>query len=307
MHLPLISIVVSTYNGEKFLKEQIDSIIEQTYPNLEIIIADDASTDNTRKIISGYQSYPSIKIIYRENNIGYSQNFYEAAISASGDYIAFSDQDDIWLPEKITTLYHAIVNHFLVYSNSELIKENKEYIGKKLSDVRKMGDVKSTIGFFLDNVAWGHTILIKKELLKYFLPLPQNVEYDKWLAVLATCLTGIKYVDEPLTLYRQHFTSITKTIIEKSSGARKNAIRYNDFQKQLLWLETLKNNPLEKEKEFYAKFYQLFLKKKKGYFVWPLFFFMLKHEKQICNFRPKSFLSNVMEIRKLARGEKEIF
>src|SRR3954452_7649645 len=135
---PLISIIVCTYNGEKFLKEQIESIINQTYPNLQIIIADDASTDNTTKIISAYTSLSNIKIIQRTDNVGYSQNFYNAALEAEGEYIAFSDQDDVWLPNKIATLYGAIGNYFLVYGNSKLIDESGNELNKKLSDIRRM-------------------------------------------------------------------------------------------------------------------------------------------------------------------------
>ena len=99
---PLVSVVLCTYNGEKFLYPQIDSIIAQTYPNLEIIIVDDASSDNTPFILEEYSRKDSrVKYHINSANIGYNKNFEKAFSLASADYIAISDQDDIWESNKI--------------------------------------------------------------------------------------------------------------------------------------------------------------------------------------------------------------
>jgi glycosyltransferase involved in cell wall biosynthesis len=304
MILPLISIVVSTYNGEKHLAAQLDSLIQQTYPNIEIIVADDNSTDQTKNILQQF-SAQNIRVYYRNTNVGYSKNFFEAALYAKGEYIAFSDQDDIWLPGKLFSLYHAIENKYFVYSNSKLVEENGLYLNKNLSDIRQMQDVHSTVGFFLSNVVWGHTMMIKKELLQYFLPLPAQVEYDKWLAVQATLLTGIVYVPQPLTLYRQHAKTVTKTIAEKKTGSRKRTERFADYKKNLAWLYVLKNNPPEKEKDFYNKLYALFREKESGAFAWKLFFFLIQHQEKLFSFIKKNRLSRLIEIRKMARGERQ--
>src|SRR5438477_882164 len=98
---PLISIVLCTYNGEKFLREQIDSLLNQTYPNLEIIISDDASIDTTSQILETYKSDQRVKLFLQPHNSGSSKNFDFAIQKAKGEFIAFSDQDDIWLQENI--------------------------------------------------------------------------------------------------------------------------------------------------------------------------------------------------------------
>lgn len=99
---PLVSVVLCTYNGEKFLRPQIDSITAQTYPNLEIIIVDDVSSDSTSSILEEYRQKDSrVKFHINSANIGYNKNFEKAFSLATADYIAISDQDDIWESNKI--------------------------------------------------------------------------------------------------------------------------------------------------------------------------------------------------------------
>ena len=299
-----ISIVLSCYNGAAFIKKQIDSIVNQTYPNIELIISDDYSTDDTRTILLQYSDHPNIKVVLREQNLGYSENFFQTALLAKGDYIAFSDQDDIWLPNKLQALYDGINDHYLVYSDSLLIDDNDKLLNKKLSDLRNMGDINDIQGFFISNPVWGHTMMIRKELLDYFKPLPNGVAYDVWLAIKATLKTGVAYVNEPLTLYRQHTGSITKTLTKKVRGTRKRTKRYEEYTELLKWLVILKDNELTEQSTFFHELYFLFIKKEQETFVWPLFFFLLKHQKEIFSFRKKNFWSRLIEIRKMSRGER---
>src|SRR4051812_38033424 len=102
MKLPLISIALCTYNGERFVESQLLSLIKQTYLNLEIIIVDDCSTDNTLNIIAGYAAKDNrIKYWKNDLNLGFNQNFQKALSLTSGEFIAISDQDDIWHETKI--------------------------------------------------------------------------------------------------------------------------------------------------------------------------------------------------------------
>lgn len=108
MWKPTVSVIMCTYNGEAFLKEQLHSIIEQSYPLLEILIFDDASKDDTVKILEAYaEKFPIIKIHQNINNIGYNANFEQALLKAGGEVIAFADQDDYWLPKKIENMISA--------------------------------------------------------------------------------------------------------------------------------------------------------------------------------------------------------
>src|ERR1700754_726282 len=115
----LVSIALCTYNGEKYISQQLDSILRQTHRNLEIIIVDDCSADNTFNIVKRYSILDSrIKCFRNEVNIGFNKNFEKAIKLATGDYIAISDQDDIWLPGKVELLLNNIGDNWLIFSNS---------------------------------------------------------------------------------------------------------------------------------------------------------------------------------------------
>ncbi|HEU0065014.1 MAG TPA: glycosyltransferase, partial [Flavisolibacter sp.] len=200
----LISIVLCTYNGERFLTEQMDSLLNQTWPDLEIIVSDDCSADRTRQILSSYGHHPHISIYYQDINLGPIKNFEFVLSKAKGEYIAFCVVDDIWKPDKIKILHKSIGNALLTYSDSELIDETGKSLGKCLSDLRNMYSGTETKGFVFDNVVWGHTALLSKKLLSIALPFPETVPHDIWFAYLAAANGGIKYINNILSFYRQH-------------------------------------------------------------------------------------------------------
>ena len=295
--------MLCTFNGERFLQAQINSLLQQTYPNLEIIVSDDQSTDNTKSILQQYEHDSRFQITYQTENLGAILNFELATGKASGAFIAFCDQDDIWLPEKIEKLYHAIGDHWLVYSDSILIDEDGQSLQKNLSQLRKMYSGADSRGFVFSNVVWGHAMLVKRDLLPYVLPMPKAVPHDIWFAVKATIFTGIVYLDAPLTLYRQHAKTVTTTIAQKTT-ARPSEKRYHDFEEKLNWIGVIKDAEQGNRKLFYEKLYELFSLKAKGKFVWPLFFFLLKNKDALFLFTNKSNFSRIIEIRKLSRGER---
>src|ERR1700749_3753483 len=99
---PLVSVVLCTYNGDKYLEAQLQSVLTQTYSSLEIIICDDGSTDSTQQLISSYALKDArIRYFFNEKNTGVNKNFEQGFLKAAGEFIAFADQDDIWKPEKI--------------------------------------------------------------------------------------------------------------------------------------------------------------------------------------------------------------
>lgn len=305
MKEPLVSIIVCTYNGAAFLEEQLHSIFTQTYPNLEIIISDDGSTDNTKDIINKYKNNIGTIINYNKKNLGFSKNFEFASGLSKGNYIAYSDQDDIWLPQKIEKLYAAIGAHSLVYSDSKLVDEKGNDLYKNSSDLRKLQDIYTSKGFSFFNPVSGHSMMAKRELLAYAFPTPAGYYYDWWFALQATNLNGVKYLNEALTHYRQHDKNLTINIVVKKLGARTMNKRYQGFLRDLKWLEILANNKFDKENSFHKKLHNLFLLKKTQYYVWPLFWFLLKNRKNIFMFSKKKYTSQLFEIRKFARGERE--
>lgn len=104
-----VSVVMCTFNGERYVREQLDSIVAQTYPIHELIIEDDGSTDRTVEICREYASrYPFIRVVVNERNLGLDANFEAATMRSTGDFVALSDQDDVWYPEKISRQVAAI-------------------------------------------------------------------------------------------------------------------------------------------------------------------------------------------------------
>jgi glycosyltransferase involved in cell wall biosynthesis len=302
MNKPLISVVMCTYNGEDFLKEQLDSLLTQTYRPLEIIISDDCSTDNTAAILKSYSHHEVLKIFYQQDNLGPVRNFEFAALQATGSHIAFSDQDDIWMPHKIQRLYDNMGEASLVYSDSELVDENGGALNIKLSDLKHMYSGNDSRGFILYNVVWGHTMMVSKALLQQSLPIPTDIPHDIWLAFKAVTLNCIVYVDEVLAKYRQHSKTYTKTLPQKYQK-RKLYQRYKAFKKKLEWISIMQANERSNYQSFYKKLLALYKKKQTGHYSLPLFFFLVKNWKALFQFSKKSMLSQFIEIMKQARGE----
>ncbi|MCX6207612.1 MAG: glycosyltransferase family 2 protein [Bacteroidetes bacterium] len=200
-----ISVVMATYNGEHFLRKQLDSILSQTISPKEIIIVDDCSIDSTVAIVQEYcNQYPTIRLISNEKNLGYIGNFEKGMRLTKGDFIALSDQDDIWLPNKLEKLYQGLGAHLLIYSDSELIDESDNPLHKKMSDIKNQIAYDNCLMYTIGAWAPGHAFLFKKELLERCIPFPTIVTHDFWIGFVATCYSTIQYLPEPLVQYRQH-------------------------------------------------------------------------------------------------------
>lgn len=232
-HNPAVSIALCTFNGEKFIEKQIQSIQSQTYPNIsEIICVDDRSTDRTVAILESLQKRDHrIKVVVNEDNLGYIKNFEKALSLCGSSYIALSDQDDVWNPEKVDKLIAAIGDSPMVYSNTEYIDEQDQKTGGKMSDFRLLGACDSCLNFIFFNGIAGHTMLIKREVLRSALPFNQIVPHDYWLAFHATKLGKIAYVDEPLVGYRQHTSNVLGGI---GSGKKVKSNQYDFFYHRLI-------------------------------------------------------------------------
>ncbi|HVF97017.1 MAG TPA: glycosyltransferase, partial [Flavisolibacter sp.] len=160
MNEPLISIVLCTYNGEKYLQQQIESLLGQTYPRFEIIIADDCSTDSTRTLLEQWRNHEKFTLLFNKQNLGYTRNFEQAASLANGEFISFCDQDDIWMPHKLQRLYGSINGYSLVFSDSILIDDEGKELGVKLSDLRTLQSIFDTRSLAFQNIVSGHTMLV---------------------------------------------------------------------------------------------------------------------------------------------------
>jgi len=211
----LVSIAMCSYNGDRFIKEQINSILTQTYCNIELIIVDDGSKDNTVKIINDYIKKDSrIKLFQNEKNLGFIKNFEKAIGLCSGDYIALSDQDDIWKNNKLEDFIKNIGSNILIYSDSIIIDEYSKNIGIEfIRDKKKLVKGKCNRAFLFHNCVSGNTLMFKKELTKDILPIPKQVNFhDIWIAFVASTIGTITYTDEPYTYYRRYNEQITNNV-----------------------------------------------------------------------------------------------
>lgn len=233
------SVAMCTYNGEKYISKQLKSILNQTLQPDEVIICDDCSTDTTEKIIKNIISETSliVKFIKNKKNLGSSKNFEKAISLCTGDIIFLSDQDDVWLPNKIKTITETFNKNKdvdFVFSNAYLTDENlnilKDDLFKSLNfNQKKINIIKSKKAFNLllkTNYATGATIAFKKSLLDVFLPLPDIWVHDHYLAFVCSISKKIYPLKSKLIYYRQHnnqqigtlSTNVVKKIIDTLSG-----------------------------------------------------------------------------------------
>ena len=298
----LISIALCTYNGEKHLEKQLESLIKQTYRPLEIIAIDDRSSDNTLSILNQYaKKYNFIKVIQNEENLGFVKNFEKAILHCTGSYIAMSDQDDIWLHTKVETLYKHMEDYMLVYHNSVFIDEHDKTIGgKKLDEHFGKYDGCGNIPFLIANCIPGHTTMFRKELVPHILPFHKDFYHDWWIAFVAATIGKIKAIPDVLVKYRQHELSITDSLELRSEKAvskkhRKKAA-YN-----LDWIiHCLSFNNLSNSDEIQLIYNQL-LNYQNNKRDWRFFVFMVKNYKKLHRFAvsEKSYLSRLNRVRKI--------
>mgnify|MGYP000181289211 CR=1 FL=1 len=231
--MPQISIILCSYNGEKYISEQIESILNQTFKDFELIICDDQSTDTTVDIINDYINKDERVALHRNKIIlGYVKNFEKGIKLAKGDYIALSDQDDVWALDKIEKLYKNIKNHNLIYCDSLLVNSNLQSKKKKMSSSRNMISTSNPLNLCLINCVSGHALMFKKELTQYLFPFPKLVYHDWWIAFMAALHGSIIYYDEALIKYRIHDTNtlvLNKNRKSKENKITKRQVRIREF------------------------------------------------------------------------------
>lgn len=207
-----ISIAIATYNGERYLRQQIDSLLSQTMPFDEMVICDDNSSDSTTAIINEYSARDNrIKLFRNKTNIGFKANFEQALSLCTGDFITLCDQDDIWLPGHIKTLYDSMGKSMLVCGDSMLIDKDGKSLKQRLSYIKnfrkKPYDCEAIFRFivYYQNPFQGASMMMRKEFLQIALPIPKVVKFhDTWFAHISNLTNSFRYIPELVTLYRMH-------------------------------------------------------------------------------------------------------
>lgn len=239
-----LKIILSTYNGEKYLNQQLDSLFSQTYENFEIIARDDGSQDKTLEILRSYD----ITIIDSKENLGAKGSFGElleyAVQNSDADYFIFCDQDDVWEDDKIektlAKMYEMEIKYpdmpLLVHSDLKVVDEKLniidnsfwkyEHIKPKVNNLNRL---------IMQNTITGCTVLINKQLAGLALPISSDaIMHDWWIGLIASKFGKIGYLDEATILYRQHGNNDT--------GAKKYNLSYIvDKFKQLKNINLNKN------------------------------------------------------------------
>lgn len=214
----MISIAMATYNGAKYIREQIDSILIQTVQDIELVICDDCSTDETWQILNEYEERESRVHIFRnEINLGFKKNFEKVISLCKGDYIALSDQDDIWSDNHLEVLLKGMEKNVLLVCGRPLFVDENNQVLSSRYDYLKMNcppmvneDVAMHILLGESNYQ-GASMLIKKEFFEKALPIPEGANFhDSWFAVLSCFIGGIKYIENPpIMRYRRSVDSLT--------------------------------------------------------------------------------------------------
>jgi len=215
-----VVILLATFNGAKYLKKQLNSIINQTHLNWELVIRDDGSNDNTIEIIKYYEGIDKrISYIQTQSNIhGACANFSElykwTKENKEIEYLMFSDQDDIWLSNKIEKSMSYLKSSeqkypnlpILIYSNLKLIDENDDYIKSSIKLLNNVGFNR----IMVQNYVFGCTTIFNKQLFDLIDYIPKDAEnHDYWVALVATAFGKALLMDDHTILYRQHASNVT--------------------------------------------------------------------------------------------------
>lgn len=212
----MITVLLATYNGEKFLSEQLDSLLGQKFQDFKILIRDDGSTDSTVDIIEEYaKKYPEKITVIKGTATGSAcRNFFRLIEAASDDYVVFCDQDDVWLPEKIEKTYLKMKEleaenkglPLLVHSDLSVVDEKLNVLSHSFFSFQAISPERDKFNnLLMQNNVTGCTVMINREMLLLAKEAPTEcVMHDWWLGLLASAFGKSAYISEPLMLYRQH-------------------------------------------------------------------------------------------------------
>ena len=229
-----VAILLATYNGETYIREQIDSLLRQSYTEWNLFIHDDGSTDRTPEIIRDYERiYPDrIHVLSGKPCGGAKENFFYIMRQVTAPYVMFCDQDDVWLPEKIEETLSQMKTleaqsgteiPALVFSDLSVVDGNLNLIADRMSVYQKLDpDRVRPENLMVQNVITGCTVMANRALVELALKVRNTdnaIMHDWWCALVASVFGQISYIDKPLVLYRQHGTN--------SVGAKKiSSVKY---------------------------------------------------------------------------------
>ena len=232
------SVAMCTYNGARFVAEQLDSIVAQTRPPDELVVCDDHSTDATVESIREFARnapFP-VRLFENETNIGSTKNFERAIELCEGDFIAVADQDDVWLPEKLRRLEQTLANGStgLAFTDGDVVDESLRPLGERVwqtlrfdgEEQRLFCEGRAFAVLLTHNVVTGAAMALRAEFRKLILPFPNDLTHDGipvlhdwWTALLIAAVSDVSFVPESLFKYRQHSSQQMGVIRERNENA----------------------------------------------------------------------------------------
>lgn len=233
-----VSVCMATFNGEKYILNQLTSILLQLSDDDEIIISDDGSSDNTESIIKELND-SRVTFMINKYESGYTKNFEYALTQSSGDIIFLADQDDVWEVNKVNTVKLALCQNDFVVSDCKVVDSQLNIINKSHFDIH---NVKS--GFFINLLLpryIGACMAFRRNVLDYSLPFPKNQKFtahDYWISQIAEMRFKVKVIKTPLILYRRHDSNASNGGTKsKNSLQHKLGVRiYSCFHLIKRWL-----------------------------------------------------------------------
>jgi len=213
----LLSVAMCTYNGARYLEEQLDSIASQTRQPDELVVCDDQSLDSTVEIIKAFQyntAFP-VRLLINEKKLGSTKNFEKAVSLCTGDIIALSDQDDVWQPDKLKLIeekFRGSPNAGIVFSDAEIVDELLRPLGYRLwqakgfspAEQKKITQGRSLEVLLKHNIVTGAAAAFRAKFRELFLPIPASWVHDAWIALIIAVYADLDAIYDPLIKYRQH-------------------------------------------------------------------------------------------------------
>ena len=217
---------MATYNGEKYLYEQIESILNQSYKNWILLVRDDNSKDNTVSIIEEYEKKdPRIRLLRdRKGNLGFVKNFEELLKNSQEEFVMFSDQDDYWEKDKIKNYIEILQKDeklsqipLLIHSNSFICDKELKIVKEKFID-SSIASEKNGNSYFFSYVVQGSTVMINRKLKEICIPFLSSVTlHDRYFHLISEFFGERIFIDKSLMKYRQHMNN--------EIGARRNILQ----------------------------------------------------------------------------------
>ena len=225
-----VSIALATYNGAKYLGNQLESFLHQTKLPDELIVSDDHSHDSTMEILNDFKNKAPFEVkLFKNKGSGFNDNFENALFNCLGELIFISDQDDKWLPNKIECMH----DYFIRNQKCQVLIHDLEFCD---SNLNKIGQKKieriSIYDSSLENYVTGMATAVRKNFLDLCMPIPACTNYDNWIHYCAEIIDSREVIDNVLALYRRHSENATlKSFVNKSTKINKTDIYKKKMQK----------------------------------------------------------------------------